>query len=772
MAKQFIDVIADSYDSLIKYKLQSENLLLDALKESAVQAASPKDVLAIVDGVPKWYSGYVPYIGAKDNVNLGNYGLIASYILFNTSATPASPVEGLLQWNSTDGTVDLSMAGGAVTQQIGQELFIKVWNDSGATIPNGKAVYFDGRQGNRPKIYLAKSDSTLTCNVMGLTTMDIPDGTEGFITPFGYVRQLKTDYSGWAEGDNLYISNLVAGELLNEEPPTPHHADIIGKVGIVGGHGIGSIFVNIIRHKALEELSDVNGTLLDTTGQIVMWDEARKVFDFNYNILDVHNATKDPTGFIDNNDIVVTYDDVQRQITLSKVGEIEYFWRGLKYTLPNPWISVSHPTGNGQFFLYSNNGVNFTWTNNPWKFTDVMIAAVAVGTTYKVVIAEAHGVMPVSQHASDHANIGTKIISGGLLTADTYLENTPTDAANSFALNSAILQDEDRMNTCAATTDGQYTTMRIGAANTPVFDSAAVLPFRSSGSYLLVNNPATGAETAGTNNRYYNVYALWMPVALGTESQKYRVVLIQPQREFTSLASAQAEDIRGIALGSLTNISPEFVFGARITYITAAGDLNTGKCRIATGGISYVTGSRTSSTSLVGALNHNPVTIAINTAEYLEVTNEQVVGFRLTDAPVWSSAVVTENELAEKKLEWLQSVANCTGGEAGTEPWNNPELTYEGASAYEIAVLHGFVGTEEQWLASLQGEDGISAYQVAVNNGFVGTEAEWLLSIKGEKGDMGYGIGDHESTYDHMAFVTDTEMNEILGDILTILNSI
>lgn len=30
----------------------------------------------------------------------------------------------------------------------------------------------------------------------------------------------------------------------------------------------------------------------------------------------------------------------------------------------------------------------------------------------------------------------------------------------------------------------------------------------------------------------------------------------------------------------------------------------------------------------------------------------------------------------------------------------------DGASAYEIAVAHGFVGTEEEWLASLHGADG------------------------------------------------------------------
>lgn len=32
---------------------------------------------------------------------------------------------------------------------------------------------------------------------------------------------------------------------------------------------------------------------------------------------------------------------------------------------------------------------------------------------------------------------------------------------------------------------------------------------------------------------------------------------------------------------------------------------------------------------------------------------------------------------------------------------------------------------------------GISAYQVAVNNGFIGTQEEWLLSLIGEQGIQG-----------------------------------
>ena len=54
-----------------------------------------------------------------------------------------------------------------------------------------------------------------------------------------------------------------------------------------------------------------------------------------------------------------------------------------------------------------------------------------------------------------------------------------------------------------------------------------------------------------------------------------------------------------------------------------------------------------------------------------------------------------------------------------------------GYSAYDIACLNGFKGTEKEWLDSLNG------YGIARLNGFKGTEEEWLDSLKGDKGDPG-----------------------------------
>lgn len=61
-------------------------------------------------------------------------------------------------------------------------------------------------------------------------------------------------------------------------------------------------------------------------------------------------------------------------------------------------------------------------------------------------------------------------------------------------------------------------------------------------------------------------------------------------------------------------------------------------------------------------------------------------------------------------------------------------------SVYQTIVHNGYTGTQEQWLASLVGEDADSgdaesAYELAVANGYKGTEAEWIETLIGSRVD-------------------------------------
>lgn len=138
----------------------------------------------------------------------------------------------------------------------------------------------------------------------------------------------------------------------------------------------------------------------------------------------------------------------------------------------------------------------------------------------------------------------------------------------------------------------------------------------------------------------------------------------------------------------------------------------------------------------------------------------------------------------------------------------------DGASAYEIAVGLGFLGTESEWIASLQGADGDntgfsaedgeggtviftfpdgstyttpdltgasgdSAYQIWLDEGNTGTEADFLASLEGSQGAQGdpatntfkllYTKFTRTESGDPPITVTfsDDEINTV-GDILTV----
>lgn len=86
--------------------------------------------------------------------------------------------------------------------------------------------------------------------------------------------------------------------------------------------------------------------------------------------------------------------------------------------------------------------------------------------------------------------------------------------------------------------------------------------------------------------------------------------------------------------------------------------------------------------------------------------------------------------------------------QAMQDDYNNPEVK----KGQFVMIDTGDVENEEdsrlylkgdtEWkfisdLSGAQGIQGLSAYQVAVQHGFEGTEAEWLISLKGEKGETG-----------------------------------
>ena len=141
------------------------------------------------------------------------------FIDFNKLATYSNQ-EARLGWNSVDETLNLGMANG-VTQQVGQEMYARVKNETGVLIPNGTVVGFVGASTDALSVspYLADGSSP-SLYILGIMTHDLPDsGDKGYCTVWGFVRDLDT--SAFSVGDVLYASPSVAGGLTNVKPTAP-----------------------------------------------------------------------------------------------------------------------------------------------------------------------------------------------------------------------------------------------------------------------------------------------------------------------------------------------------------------------------------------------------------------------------------------------------------------------------------------------------------------------------------------------------------------------
>lgn len=191
--------------------------------------------------------------------NLDQVNTIASpaWIQFNTTATP-TPAVGRLWWNDTDGTLDLGMKGGVVTQQIGQELFALVKSSDGTARNEGQAVYITGSDGTNKLVALAQANTEPTSSkTFAIMTESISGGSKGFCTTFGLVRDLNTNHL--TEGAAVWLSPTTPGALTSTRPTTPDHAVFIGFC-VRKNQNNGVIFVNIQNGYELDELHNVKIT--------------------------------------------------------------------------------------------------------------------------------------------------------------------------------------------------------------------------------------------------------------------------------------------------------------------------------------------------------------------------------------------------------------------------------------------------------------------------------------------------------------------------------
>ena len=186
----------------------------------------------------------------------------ADDLQFNTAyATPAHS-EGLIFYDQTNKTFAYFNDEADVTMQMGQELWIRVYNDTVGTINNGDVCYLSGVNGGFPTIAKAQADAPATClTTLGIATHSIETMTYGYITVSGVVRDLNTN--SYTAGDILYLSPTVAGGMQNTRPVSPDFDVTIGVVGVKDA-AAGTLHANIHNAGRMQETEKFyNGGILE-----------------------------------------------------------------------------------------------------------------------------------------------------------------------------------------------------------------------------------------------------------------------------------------------------------------------------------------------------------------------------------------------------------------------------------------------------------------------------------------------------------------------------
>jgi hypothetical protein len=188
----------------------------------------------------KWENssgGYVPYVGAVTTVDLGLQGLEAGFIRLDTSITSPPTGQGTMYWDQDEETVAIILNGS--TTKVGEDIFFQVKNQSGATIPKGTAVRFDGVVGASGRINIVPflaDGSNPSIYFLGVTYESIANGADGKALFNGKIRGVNT--TAFAVGDILYASPTVAGGFTTTKPVAPNNIISVAAVLSSGANGI------------------------------------------------------------------------------------------------------------------------------------------------------------------------------------------------------------------------------------------------------------------------------------------------------------------------------------------------------------------------------------------------------------------------------------------------------------------------------------------------------------------------------------------------------
>lgn len=172
-----------------------------------------------------------------------------TYIQFDSgAATPLAA--GRLWYDQINGSLNMGMGGGNITQQIGEELYVYGKASSAITDSPLQIIYQTGTVGASGVITFAPTVAGITDGdrIVGVATESIPLNGFGRVTSFGVVHGITTNGTAygetWADGDVIWY-NPVTGNPTNIKPVAPNIKVQVGILIKAGNGGSGSIQIEV-----------------------------------------------------------------------------------------------------------------------------------------------------------------------------------------------------------------------------------------------------------------------------------------------------------------------------------------------------------------------------------------------------------------------------------------------------------------------------------------------------------------------------------------------
>jgi hypothetical protein len=221
--------------------------------------------------LPSFTGAYLPLSGGTVFGNtIFTSGLTANtlninnYIDFNTGTTNPSSIGGRVFYDNTSKSLSYYDIGSSVVPiSLGQQLYVRVYNVTGAQLDKGKVISITGTSNNLPSAKLATNNHTVTsARPVGLAAENIPNNSEGLVIVNGILSGITLNT--FANGDTLYLSDTVPGGYVSSTSSLSYTArtNEIGYV-IQTGTTTGKIYVTINNEDSNLSLTDIERNILE-----------------------------------------------------------------------------------------------------------------------------------------------------------------------------------------------------------------------------------------------------------------------------------------------------------------------------------------------------------------------------------------------------------------------------------------------------------------------------------------------------------------------------